>query len=91
MPNDLLAGAALLWIASGMVALIGRPLGLVRIMLGVGGVAAIGAAVLSLPGGTASVAVPLRMAGETASPIKPRTASETAAKEKTDLLLTNIL
>ena len=67
MPNDLLAVAALLWIAGGIVALIGRPLGLVRILLGLGGLAAIGAAILSLPSGTASVAVPLRMAGEAAS------------------------
>jgi formate hydrogenlyase subunit 3/multisubunit Na+/H+ antiporter MnhD subunit len=67
LPNDLLAVAGLLWIAGGMVALIGRPLGLVRIMLGLGGLAAMAAAVLSLPGGTASVAVPLRMADETAS------------------------
>lgn len=68
LPNDLLAVAALLWIAGGIVALIGRPLGLVRIMLGLGGLAAICAAVISLPSGTASVAVPvLRMAGETTS------------------------
>lgn len=66
MPNDLLAAAALVWIAAGVLALIGRPLGLVRVLLAVGGLAAILAAVIALPGGTASTEVPLRMADETA-------------------------
>lgn len=66
MANELLAAAALLWIAGGILALVGRAFGLVRTLLGVGGVAAIVAAVITLPGGTEAVGVPLRMAGETA-------------------------
>lgn len=64
MANELLAAAALLWIAAGLIALIGRPLPLVRALLAIGALAGIAAAVITLPGGTASVAVPLRMAGE---------------------------
>ncbi len=66
MANDLLAAAALLWIVSAILALIGRPLWLVRVLLGLGGLAAIAAAIVTLPNGTAAVGVPLRMAGETA-------------------------
>ena len=66
MANDLLAAASVLWIVGGVLTLIGRPLGLVRILLGIGGLAAIVAAVITLPAGTSPVGVPLRMAGETA-------------------------
>ena len=66
MANDLLAAASVLWIAGGVLALIGRPLGLVRVLLGLGGLAAIVAAVITLPDSTAVVSVPLRMAGEIA-------------------------
>lgn len=66
MPNELLAATALLWIAGGVLALIGRPLALVRALLALGALAGIAAAVISLPGGTATVTVPLRMAGEAA-------------------------
>jgi len=66
LANDLLAAAALLWIVGGVLALIGRPLGVVRVLLGLGGLAAIVAAVITLPGGTELIRVPLRMAGETA-------------------------
>jgi len=62
LANDLLAAAALLWIAGGVLALVGRALGLVRLLLGLGGLAAL----VTLPASTASVAVPLRMADETA-------------------------
>ena len=64
MANELLAAAVLAWIAGGVLALIGRPLGLVRILLAAGGVAAIVACAISLPGGTPAVAVPLQIAGE---------------------------
>jgi hydrogenase-4 component B len=60
--NDLLAAAALLWIAGGILALIGRCLGLVRALLALGSLAGIVAAIGSLPDGTAATAIPLRMA-----------------------------
>jgi hydrogenase-4 component B len=60
--NDLLAAAALLWIAGGILALIGRWLGLVRVLLALGSLAGIVAAIVSLPDGTAATAIPLRMA-----------------------------
>lgn len=66
MSNELLAAAAMLWIAAGGIALIGWPPGLARGLLGLGGLAAIVAAVIALPGGTLMVSVPLRMADETA-------------------------
>jgi len=67
LADDLLAIAALLWIAGGVLALTGRGLGLVRILLTSGGIVAIASCLTSLPGGTPVTAVPLRMAGETAS------------------------
>jgi hydrogenase-4 component B len=63
--NELLGAAALLWLAGGILALIGRPLRLIRMLLGLGGLAAIAAAVITLPGATSLVSVPLRMAGKT--------------------------
>jgi len=60
--NDLLAAAAVLWIAGGILALIGRWLGLVRVLLALGSLAGIVAAIVSLPDGTAATAIPLRMA-----------------------------
>ncbi|HUB47323.1 MAG TPA: proton-conducting transporter membrane subunit [Acetobacteraceae bacterium] len=62
MVNDLLAAAAVLWIAGGILALIGRWLGLVRVLLALGSLAGIVAAIVSLPDGTAATAIPLRMA-----------------------------
>jgi hydrogenase-4 component B len=62
LANDLLAASALLWIAGGILALVGRWLGLVRVLLALGSLAAIVAAISSLPGGTAATAIPLRMA-----------------------------
>ena len=62
MANELLAAAAILWIVGGILALIGRPLGLVRMLLALGCLGAIIAAVATLPDPTASVAIPLRMA-----------------------------
>ena len=64
MGNDLLAAAAILWGLGGALALTGRGLGLVRAALGLGAVAGIAACVLTLPGGTGSVELPLSMAGE---------------------------
>jgi formate hydrogenlyase subunit 3/multisubunit Na+/H+ antiporter MnhD subunit len=62
LANDLLAAAALLWIASGILAPVGRWLGLVRVLLALGSLAGIVAAIGSLPNGTAATAIPLRMA-----------------------------
>jgi formate hydrogenlyase subunit 3/multisubunit Na+/H+ antiporter MnhD subunit len=67
LANDLLAAAALLWIIAGILALIGRPLGLVRMALGLGGLAGIAAAIVTLPGETTAAILPLRMADEAAS------------------------
>ena len=64
MANELLALAAILWAAGGALALTGRALALVRAALGIGALAAILAAILALPGGTAAVVLPLGMAGE---------------------------
>ncbi len=65
MTNELLALAAILWAAGGVLALSGRALGLVRAALGLGAIAAIVAAIHALPGGSAAVTLPLSMAGET--------------------------
>ena len=67
MANELLAAAALLWIAGGILALIGRWLGLVRLLLALGCAAAIIAAIGTLPGATAVTAIPLRMADSQAT------------------------
>ncbi len=64
MPNELLALAAILWAAGGMLALTGRGLVVVRAALGLGALAGIAAAIVALPGGTAPVTLPLAMAGE---------------------------
>ncbi len=64
MPNDLLAVAVALWLIGAALALTGRGLALVRVLLGLGGLAGIGASIISLPNGTAPTILPLRMAGE---------------------------
>ncbi|PPQ33821.1 proton-conducting transporter transmembrane domain-containing protein [Rhodopila globiformis] len=64
MGNELLAAAAALWILAAILALIGRPLGFARILLGLGALCGIVAAVVTLPAGTAPVSLPLRMADE---------------------------
>lgn len=67
MANELLAAAALLWIVAGIIALTGRALGLARVLLALGGLSGIIAAIVTLPLETTSVTIPLRMAGETAT------------------------
>jgi hydrogenase-4 component B len=64
LPNDLLAAAVLLWFAGGAASLTGRLLGAARLLLVVGGIAGAAAALLALPGGTAAVVLPTRLAGE---------------------------
>lgn len=63
MANDLLALAALLWIAGGTLALTRKGLGLVRALLGLGCMAGFAACIVSLPHSTAAVSLPLQMAG----------------------------
>ena len=67
MANDLLAAAALLWIAGGVLALTGRALALVRLLLALGCLAGIAAAIGTLPNGTTPTRIPLRMADAQAS------------------------
>jgi hydrogenase-4 component B len=62
LTNELLAAAALLWIAGGVIALIGRALALARLLLAFGCLAGIIAAVTALPGATTVAVIPLRMA-----------------------------
>jgi hydrogenase-4 component B len=64
LANELLAAAFLVWFASGVIALVGRGLIAARILLGLGGLAGISAALLALPGGTAVVTLPTWLAGE---------------------------
>jgi hydrogenase-4 component B len=52
------------WLASAVIALVGRGLTAARILLGLGGLAGILAALVALPGGTAAVTLPTRLAGE---------------------------
>ncbi len=62
MANELLATAAVLWIAGAVLALTGRALWLVRMLLGLGCLSGIIAAATTLPDATDTVVVPLRMA-----------------------------
>ncbi len=64
MPNDLLAAAFLTWLAAAIIALTGRALTLSRSLLALGGLAGIVAALSALPGGTAAILLPTRLAGE---------------------------
>ena len=64
MPNDLLAAAVLLWFGGGAASLTGRFLGAARLLLVLGCLAGVAAALLALPGGTAAVTLPTRLAGE---------------------------
>jgi hydrogenase-4 component B len=63
MANELLAAAAILWAAGGVLALTGRGTSVARAALGLGALAGIAAAVSALPGGTAQVTLPFAMAG----------------------------
>lgn len=58
MPAELLAAAALLWLAAAVIALLGVGNILIRALLVLGGLAAIGAALACLPAGTAALALP---------------------------------
>ncbi|WP_150291040.1 proton-conducting transporter membrane subunit [Sphingobium estronivorans] len=63
MANELIAAAALLWIAGGVLALIGlRPLA--RAALALGALAGVATAIVALPEGTGLVPLPTRLAGD---------------------------
>ncbi len=64
MPNDLLILAFLAWVAAALVALLNRGLVVARVLLAGGAGAAILAALLALPAGTALVTLPGGLAGE---------------------------
>jgi hydrogenase-4 component B len=64
LPNDFLAAAVVLWLAAAAVAPTGRLLPMARLLLVLGGLAGVAAALLALPAGTAAVALPTRLAGE---------------------------
>ena len=64
MANELLAAAALFWLAGGILALIRHAAGAAQGALVAGGLAAVAASVIALPDGTATVLLPARMAGE---------------------------
>jgi len=63
LANDLLTISFIAWLAAALIALGGRWLALSRTALCVGALTAIGAALIALPGGTAAVALPTRIAG----------------------------
>ncbi len=58
MPAELLAAAALLWLAAAVIALLGVGNILTRALLVLGGLAAIAAALMCLPAGTTTLALP---------------------------------
>jgi hydrogenase-4 component B len=64
LANELLALAALLWVAAGIVALIRGTAAAAPLALVLGALAALVACVATLPGGTPSVELPGRMLGE---------------------------
>jgi hydrogenase-4 component B len=67
LPNELLTAAFLVWLAAALLSLTGRGLIVVRVLLFVGSVAAIIAAIWVLPDGTPPVTLPTRLAGAAVS------------------------
>jgi hydrogenase-4 component B len=66
MANELFAAAALLWCTGALIALIGRPLAVGRMVVALGCVVGIVAAIVALPNATPSVTLPfLRIANNT--------------------------
>lgn len=64
LANELLSATACAWLVAAVVALFGRALMLSRILLVVGCIAGIVAAVTSLPSGTAMIVLPTQLAGQ---------------------------
>lgn len=65
MSNELVTIAVLVWIIAALFGLAGRGLFLARILLGIGCLLGVAAAILGLPNGTESVLIPTTIAGET--------------------------
>jgi hydrogenase-4 component B len=64
LANELLAAAACAWTIAGIIALCGHALIFSRILLVVGCIAGIAAAITSLPGATAMTILPMQLAGQ---------------------------
>jgi len=64
LPNDLLSAAVFLWLAGAAASLTGRCAVAARLLLALGCLSGVAAALLALPGGTVSVTLPTRLAGE---------------------------
>ncbi len=64
MPIDFIVAAFWLWLAGAGLALVRRLVPLVRVLLGAGGISAIIAALTTLPGNTASLVLPMHLAGQ---------------------------
>jgi hydrogenase-4 component B len=67
LSNNLLTAAFLAWLAAALISLTGRELVLARVLLFAGSAAGIIAAILALPNGMPTVALPTRLAGATVS------------------------
>ena len=63
MSNDLLSVALLTWLFAALIALTGRAASLSRLLLALGCVAGICAALLALPDGAATISLPTQLAG----------------------------
>jgi len=64
LSNELLTAVLVAWVAAAVISLFRTGLIAARILLTAGGIVAIVAAILALPGGTAAIALPTRLAGE---------------------------
>ncbi len=64
MSSELLTAAFLAWLAAALISLTGRGLTLARVLLSLGSLAGILAAIASLPNGTSAITLPTRLAGE---------------------------
>ena len=72
MANDLLLLAVLCWLAAAALGLAGAQICLARALLGLGGVAALAAALVALPAGTLAVSTPFGIDGLGSSFFSPR-------------------
>jgi hydrogenase-4 component B len=64
LSNELLTAAFFAWVAAGIIALVGRGLLAVRILLFLGCIAGVAAALVGLPEGGTAVALPTALAGQ---------------------------
>jgi hydrogenase-4 component B len=63
LSNNVLGATVLAWLVAALIALTGRAAPLTRVLLALGCVAGIGAALLTLPGGAAAISLPTQLAG----------------------------